>query len=63
MHTCKYAKNRQLFGIFRKIHVTFEQPEVDKELLERKETALSSAIIRNCSKSVVIEDNRIVVEV
>ncbi len=44
--------------------LTFEHlPAVDKNLMEQKETTLSSAIIRNYSKSVTIEDNRIVVEV
>ena len=46
------------------MELTFENlPLVDKELLEKKETAISSAIIRNSSKSVTIEDKRIVIEV
>ena len=43
--------------------LTFDHlPEVDKDLLEQQETSLSSAIIRNCSKSVEIADHSIVVE-
>ena len=38
-------------------------PNVDKNLLERKDTELAAAIIRNSSKSVAIEETRIVVEV
>lgn len=38
-------------------------PEMDKDLLEQEETALSSAIIKDCSMSVAMDGNRIVVEV
>lgn len=38
-------------------------PEMDKNLLEQEETALSSAIIKDCSMSVTMDGNRIVVEV
>lgn len=44
--------------------LTFDHlPNVDKNLLERKDTELAAAIIRNSSKSVEIEETRIVVEV